>query len=181
MKQAVRQSVVDPTTRVIDDWRLRRSIVKLRASEAPDKKLLEILHSAWGNESFSADVTYLGELAARVMRCRGSILECGSGLTTIVAAVVAEKRDLTVWTLEQDRDWAGYVERAVARNGIRNAKISYAPLHEYDGHVWYDISGLEFPERFDLVVCDGPAVLNTGAYRTLNGAMACCQSWGAGA
>jgi len=144
---------------MIDDWRLHRSIVKLRASKTPDRELLEMLRRAWGNESMSADVTYISELAARVMNCRTSILECGSGITTIVAAVLAEKRGLTVWTLEQDRDWARYVERAVARNGIRNTKIIYAPLHEYDGYVWYDVDRLELPTRFDLVLCDGPFII----------------------
>jgi len=160
IKRGVRRALVDPAKRMIDDWKLHRSIVKLRASKTPDRELLETLRRAWGNESFSADVTYLNQLVARVQNCRTSILECGSGLTTIVAAVVAEKRGLTVWTLEQDRDWARYVERAAARNGIRNTKIIYAPLQEYDGYVWYDIDRLELPKRFDLVLCDGPALFD---------------------
>jgi hypothetical protein len=158
VKQGVRHSVVDPTIRAIDAWRLHRAIVKLRSGKTPDRELLGILRRAWGNESFSADVTYLSELAARVASCSGPILECGSGLTTIVAAAIAEQRDLVVWALEQDLDWARHVAGVAARSGIRNTRISHAPLREYDGHVWYDIKGLQLPKRFDLVMCDGPAV-----------------------
>lgn len=137
---------------------MRGSITKLRAGAAPDRELLQTLRRAWGNESFSADVTYLSELAARVVSCRASILECGSGLTTIVAGVLAEKRGLTVWSLEQDREWAEHVARALVKNSIRNIELRYTPLCKYADYVWYDIAGLDLPKRFDLVLCDGPAV-----------------------
>jgi hypothetical protein len=118
VKQGVRHSVVDPTIRAIDAWRLHRAIVKLRSGKTPDRELLGILRRAWGNESFSADVTYLSELAARVTSCSGPILDCGSGLTTIVAAAIAEHRDLAVWALEQNLDWARHVTGVAARTGF---------------------------------------------------------------
>jgi hypothetical protein len=158
LKRAVRQVALDPAKRVIDDWTIRRSITKLRASIVPDRKLIETLHHAWGNESFSADVTYINEIVARVVNCRAPILESGSGLTTIVAGVLAEKHGLTVWSLEQDREWTEHVAQALVKNGIRNVELRYAPLREYAGYVWYDIEVLDLPKHFDLVLCDGPAV-----------------------
>lgn len=158
LKRIVRQALLDPLQRQVSDRRLRQLISELRSNASPDRHVLERFRRAWGNESFSADVTYVSEVVSHVRRCSGPILECGSGLTTLVAAVVGERRNLTVWSLEQDREWADFVTHGLKKNGIRNVELRYAPLRDYGGFVWYDVEGLELPGDFELVLCDGPAV-----------------------
>ena len=160
LKRYVRQALLEPAKRRIDDWVLGRAIKSLRGSGSVDQALLRSMRRAWGNEAYSADLSYLGEVATRVSSCRGPVLECGSGLTTILAGVLTEARGVIVYTLEQDRGWADVIERALTRYRIRHVQVIYAPLQHYDGFVWYDRTAmLELPKWFELVVCDGPAVL----------------------
>jgi hypothetical protein len=160
LKRYLKRTVLEPAKRQINDWALGRAIRILRGSGSADRALLASMRRAWGNEAYSADLSYLCELVARVSNCSGHVLECGSGLTTILAGVLAERRSVTVYSLEQDSGWAEVVERALKKYRIRQVQVSYAPLQRHDGFVWYDHSALRaFPKRFELVLCDGPAVL----------------------
>jgi hypothetical protein len=147
LRRSIRTYLIDPIQRYVDDRTLRRII---ESGSLP----FDEIRRAWGNEAYSADVDYLAEVAARVAGCSGPILECGSGVSTLVAAIAAGDR--TVWSLEQDAGWFDLVSRRLARIGIRNVRITHAPLKDYGGFVWYDIANL--PDAFDLVLCDGPAV-----------------------
>lgn len=158
LKQVVRQGLLDPFQRQVSDRRLRKLTGIFRANPLPDRDLLEQLRRAWGNESFSADVTYVSEVVSHVSRCSAPVLECGSGLTTLVAGLVGERRNVTVLSLEQDREWADFVTQRLKKNGIHNVELRYAPLREYGGFVWYDVESVALPEYVELVLCDGPAV-----------------------
>ena len=92
------------------------------------------------------------------MNCTGQILECGSGLTTVIAGVLAERQNVSICSLEQDAVWAERVEQTLKDNSIDSVTIKYAPLRQYQGFAWYDINALDLPKKFELVVCDGPAV-----------------------
>ncbi|HEX6249920.1 MAG TPA: hypothetical protein VFZ56_00645 [Gemmatimonadaceae bacterium] len=158
LKRAVRQRVLDPFLRQASDRRLRKLVNSFRADPSSGTALLEQFRRAWGNESFSADVTYVSEVVSHVSRCSAPVLECGSGLTTLVAGLAAERRGVTVLSLEQDREWAEFVTQRLRRNAIHNVEVRYAPLRDYGGFVWYDVETVALPERFELVLCDGPAV-----------------------
>lgn len=157
LKRAARRGLFDPLQRRVGDWRLRQSVRDFRSGHPLDRDFVEQIRRAWGNESFSADGDYISEVVARVGRCAGPVLECGSGLTTLVAALVGQQRGLTIWSLEQDVQWVGFVRRQLKNNRICNVELRHAPLIEYDGYIWYDIERFEVPSYFDLVLCDGPA------------------------
>ena len=146
-KPLLKRAVVDPLRRMKADRELDRAIAALRAGG----KDLKALKRGWSNEGFEGDVKFLEETLARVRNKR--ILECGTGLTTIIAGLNSGE----VWSLEQDDEWAQKVMRAMDRNRI-SAHIIAAPLREYEGYVWYDLTGLKLPLHYDLVICDGPYV-----------------------
>jgi len=133
-------------------------VTVLRSERAGTRTLIEKMRRAWGNESFSADATYVCEVAARVIRAEDPILECGTGLTTLVAGVLAERKGIPVVSLEQDRDWLTRVQRALSRHKVRNVELHFAPLRKYTDYVWYDVAQVVLPKRIGLVVCDGPWV-----------------------
>ena len=157
LKRAARRRLLDPLQRSAEDWRLRQSVRDFRSGRPLDRDFVDQFRRAWGNESFSADVDYIGEIVNRVGRCAGPVLECGSGLTTLVAGLVGEQRNLTIWSLEQDVHWAEFVSLRLKKNRVRNVELRHAPLIEHDGYIWYNIEGVELPGYFDLVLCDGPA------------------------
>lgn len=146
-KELIRDTIVEPLRQFSADRKLDRAIDDLRRGG----KDLQALKRGWRNEGFEGDVRFLEETWARTPgKC---ILECGSGLTTIIAAA----RGGEVWCLEQHAEWAEKVSKVLRRNNL-TANILVAPLKQYDGYVWYDLTGATIPSAFDLVICDGPYV-----------------------
>lgn len=151
-KQTLKWLIVDPIRTVRRNRRLRRGIERLRAGELSLELLAEI-RSAWGNEGFSADLVYTHEAARLAATCQGPILECGTGLTTLVCGAIAERRGIEMYSLEQDESWLAEVRNVLF--GVP-AKLMHAPLTIFDDHVWYDVRDL--PKSVALIICDGPYV-----------------------
>ena len=84
------------------------------------------------------------------------MLECGSGLTTIVMGLFAGRRGIPVWTLEHDPEWYEHIAAALRRFRIEGVELVFAPLRDYGDYSWYDVPMERMPERFSMVVCDGP-------------------------
>lgn len=133
------------------------------AGAALDAELLQTLVHGWGNTGFSAMPEYLGALLTGTVSARGDILECGSGLSTLLLAAAARKSGVRVWSLEHIPKWKGRVDRALRQFGHqKTATVIHAPLRPYDGFSWYDVSRLPKGLTFDLVVCDGPPANTPG-------------------
>jgi hypothetical protein len=103
--------------------------------------------------------------AAWEMACdaEGPILECGSGLSTLVMgiALTRKKSPWAVYTLENDLNWVKRVGTWLQRYSIENIMLSYSPLVPYERGNWYDADPSNLPETFDGVLVDGPPrVLN---------------------
>ncbi len=152
------EALVGSARRALDCRRLGRVVDALRSGAPIDRELLRTARRAWGNESWSAHLRYLEEGTKRASRSSAPILECGTGVTTLLACAVAERKGVPVYCLEQDPGWAEVVKDALARYGL-SARVSHAPLVRHGDLAWYDIRGIELPRRFGLVLCDGPAVL----------------------
>lgn len=124
----------------------------LRNDAAIDPDALAKLAEAWGNP-YSADVSYLEAVVRHARAAKKPILECGSGLTTLVLAA-ATPPGFPVFSLENDQRWHGRVTR-VLRDGGHTPTVLHAPLTDYSYGRWYRVPS-ELPEAFGLVVCDGP-------------------------
>lgn len=118
-------------------------------------KLMNRLIYGWGNPDWSADAHYLVECAQQVNKKLSNVLECGSGLSSLVLASVAANAKQTIFALEHNDNWATNVRDVAIDFGLSNLKIIHAPLMSYDDFDWYDITGNEFSD-IGLVVCDGP-------------------------
>lgn len=108
------------------------------------------LHLGWGNTGFSAEPDYVLEVAQRALRAK-TVLECGSGLTSIALGCLG----VPTWSLEHHPEWANRVRRALERIDARSVSVHDTPLRSYGELDWYSVPD-ELPEQFDLVVCDGP-------------------------
>lgn len=135
------------------------ALAELRAlgEEPPSPALLSRLEYGWGNEKYGASPRFLAAIVKEAREADGSILECGSGLSTLVLGIEAAKRGTRVYSLEQDARWARRVGRELVRHDVDSADILFAPLRRYDDFVWYGVSPSELPASFALVVCDGPS------------------------
>ena len=170
--EIVRQSplglIKRPLRRLIDTFdaavrkrALRGCVDALRTrphADDVDPQLLHDIGRAWGNEAYSADSDFMAQIAARALQGAGPFLDCGSGISTIVAATLASRYRGCVWSLEQNRAWYEHLRATLAALSIANVKLWYAPLRKYGNFVWFDLQGRSLPSKFSHVFCDGPAV-----------------------
>jgi predicted O-methyltransferase YrrM len=91
------------------------------------------------------------------------IVECGSGVSTVVIArLLAARGRGRVHALEHDPRWAGETRRRIEGEGLADrAVVVDAPLRPHPlaqpGCEWYDADALErLPHRIDLLLVDGP-------------------------
>jgi predicted O-methyltransferase YrrM len=92
----------------------------------------------------------------------GAIVECGSGLSTIVIARLLRELDCgSLHSLEHDLAWAERTRSLLAAEGLDRAEVLAAPLepHPLAGEAggWYDRDALaSLPVAIDLLLIDGP-------------------------
>jgi hypothetical protein len=135
-------------------FRLTRALRSLKRQPRGSSRTWQDLVYGWGNEDFSARPTYLDAVAAAALTQDGPILECGSGITTLLLATVARHTGSSVWSFENDSASFRSVQAALDRFGL-TAHVLLAPLRDYGAFDWYDVQPTELPQ-FSLVVCDGP-------------------------
>lgn len=118
--------------------------------------MLNELSLGWGNEGFAAQTDYLEEVSRQATCATGPVLECGSGLTTIMLGLLAGRRGIRIWSLEHFPEWQARVTNVLERFEIPNVQICAAPLRSYGEFSWYEPPLAEMPKEFQLVICDGP-------------------------
>ena len=127
------------------------TVVDTMINGTPDIKTFEKLFMLWGNH-WSATPPMLVEAYRMAKETRGDILECGTGLTTIVMACAINGTQKRIVSLENDEAWIGKISAKLLRYGLSgNVDLRYAPIA--DG--WYSLNkpiGI-IPS---LTVCDGP-------------------------
>jgi predicted O-methyltransferase YrrM len=112
---------------------------------------LRQLHEEWGNGVWAAPVEMLQACVtvARQMPAGASILEMGSGLSTLCMA--AANPEIHIHALEHDAVWLDRMQRLVKAHELTNVTIHYAPIVDR----WYD--PLMVPKvQASAVVIDGP-------------------------
>jgi hypothetical protein len=140
-------------------WRAMRRYLRAVADsrEAGDSQLLNELVRGWGNSGWSAQHEFLEGSLREARASDGNILECGSGLSTVLIGAVAQARGLRMWSLEHEPRWADRVRQALRKYHIDSVTVCVAPVRSYGDFDWYGQSALQtVPGRISLVVCDGP-------------------------
>lgn len=136
---------------------LRRALLQVSRSAdeqaVSSAELLGDLVYGWGNDTFSAREEFLAAVLSYGRLADGPILECGSGLSTIILATVSRQH---VCSLEHDPTWRKHTQAALETHHRTRAHVLAAPLHNYGQFTWYDPPVAVMPGDFALVVCDGP-------------------------
>lgn len=142
--------------RPLDGYRFAVAVRELRriAPALPDRRLAERLIRSWHNPA-AAEPDYLLAVVEHARAARLPVLECGSGLTTVVLAVYSPQ---PVLSLESDAGWHRRIVADLRRSRLDSSGVRLAPLADYDGFTWYGSLPDDLPAQFGLVVCDGPPV-----------------------
>jgi predicted O-methyltransferase YrrM len=114
------------------------AVTALKSGKAKAEHFIA-LAQGWGN-GWSASPELLVHI---YRRCRGRVLECGSGLSTFIMAAAG----CEVTALEHDPMWASFLQAMLDRYDLR-ANIVCKPL----SGEWYDFAGGDY----DCLVIDGP-------------------------
>ena len=117
--------------------------------------LLQLIRFGWGNP-WAAGTHYIQAMIAYVNATRGTILECGSGLTTFVLASTVDTDKRNIISLEHDIAWHSNITDSLSRFSMDNVPVQLAPIRDYGDFHWYDLTGIHIPEGVELVICDGP-------------------------
>ena len=157
LKRAAKEALQDRTFR----HALRR-VADLPPGVIPDRELLNDLMLGWGNEGFAAQTDYLEEVCRRALQTCGPILECGSGLTSVILGLLAGRRGVKTWSLEHVPEWGARVMNVLERFEIPNVQVCEAPLRSFGEFEWYDAPLDALPAEFQLVICDGPPGATVG-------------------
>lgn len=139
--------------------RLKPVVESIRAvpvTEPLGRARLMRLICAWGNFGYSASLHYLMQVERTFLCSTGAVLECGSGATTLLLALLAEKEGRSVVTLENHEAWGAHMKSVLAGLDCTQSTVCYSALKNYGEYEWYDAPSKSLPKSFGLVVCDGP-------------------------
>jgi hypothetical protein len=103
--------------------RLRALVRELRGGKQASVETYTELVGAWGNEDYAASPEYLAAIAAAMREMPGPVLECGSGLSTIVLAIEGERYGVDVYALEHDPAWAARTRAELERHRRTRAHV----------------------------------------------------------
>jgi hypothetical protein len=135
--------------------RTAKSLMK-RGAQLPES-LLRRMEYGWGNAGWSARVNLLQALLNEKYRADTDVLECGSGLTSVLLSIINMQIGIRFVALEHDPRWHSLVCGRLASLGLPASSIQFAPLRQYGGYDWYDTTALKIENRkFNLILCDGP-------------------------
>ena len=135
---------------------------RLKSRQGRRTSLLDvsILAIAWGNPGYAAGFSYLQHISERTSNTKGTILECGSGATTLLIGSLLHQEDRRIIVLEHDQDWHAYLSCIANQLGLDNVTLLHTPLVNYGNFEWYDIEKALDEECIEkdigLVICDGP-------------------------
>lgn len=127
---------------------------QIDAGQIPSEHLIRKLVYAWGNQGFSAQINYIDTSIRKTFDTDGLIFECGSGLSTVLIGIIAQKQGRKMVSFEHIPFWAERVQTELDRFHLKNQLI-VRPLKDYGDFAWYDNSGLSF-DSIGMCICDAP-------------------------
>lgn len=144
---------------------LSRGLHQLAATDAgavPADRVLKNLTYGWGNEAWAAGNAYLQAVIRYVDATRDSIVECGSGLSTLVGGTLAKRQHRRFLAFEHHSEWAERVQREIRAQRLDNVALSVCALRSYDAFDWYGVEESELPAQIGMIICDGPPAQTRG-------------------
>ena len=124
-------------------------------------------------------VTVLNEIA---LASRRTVVELGSGISTIVIGRLMAERGGKVVAVEHDPEWAGWVRSQIDLERLSaSTEVIVSPLEphpaSWDGAPWYSRRSVALlPESVDLLLVDGPPGYGDGRAHSRYPAMAALAS-----
>ncbi len=117
---------------------------------------MEQLVRHWGNEAWSANTPYLMAMLEWLPQTSGPIVECGSGLSTVVLGIAAALSGRQLYVFEHEPQWGERLLRHLPPSARDYVQLNLTPLRDYGEFDWYSLEDVPVPASIGFVVCDGP-------------------------
>jgi predicted O-methyltransferase YrrM len=145
-KVIVRDSLAAHLRRLVGDT-LAYLAPRFRDGTETDDDYNEVFRYAGNN--YAADAGVLALCVGLARKCRGPIIETGSGLSSVLMALAGSEN---VYSLEHAEHYAQQTLRWAGEAGVTNVGLCCAPMVDF----WYDLAAFDLPNKFALGFCDGP-------------------------
>lgn len=133
-----------------------RRLVEWPGHEPVSLGLLQAMSRGWNNEGYSLPADSLRALHANALDGKGDIVECGSGLTTLLFGAATAGTGRQVVSLEHIPAWAERVRGAIARTPWDHVQVLDRPLRHHHSFEWYGVEPESLPSAIGLLFIDGP-------------------------
>lgn len=140
----------------LDHPEFTAAVNRLRGGDLSAETMAKLVTHYGNNWAASPEFLAAAYAIAANLPAGSCILETGSGLSTLVLALAAERSQCEVLTLEHDLEYHAKTAALLARHGLRHrVDLCHAPIKAYGSGPWY---AADFPmlPRFALAVIDGP-------------------------
>jgi hypothetical protein len=158
--RALARHIRDGSRRSLNRVVLKQGLMTLERTLArgrtPDPRVLRTLERGWANSAWSADIEFLSAMLHWLQQTSGPIVECGSGLSTLVLACAASLTARRVHSFEHDTAWGTRIARELPTHLGRYVELHMTPLRSYGDFDWYSLEGLTPPIEIGFILCDGP-------------------------
>ncbi len=129
----------------------------LPPGQTPSAMSLRLMQLAWGNPGYTAGRHYLHRVCELAATRGGPVLECGSGLTTILLGLLAKRNGFTITSLEHNAQWHERITQRLEHLDLQDVvSVHLTQLKSYGQFDWYDLDSIGLVDTYRLVVCDGP-------------------------
>jgi len=142
-------------TQNVDHPDFERSMLAVKNGTAVEQDF-ETLVRRSGNVAYTLPHESLARLYHEAKAAQGNILECGTGLSTIIMGLALAGTGHRVYALEHDLSWLRKATAWLQRYEVETVNLFYAPLFPHEKGDWYGIRAHELPSDFDIAVIDGP-------------------------
>lgn len=123
------------------------SIIEKLKKKTDSAKDINSLWEAWDNP-WTPDADMLSAINMIARDGTGPILECGSGLSTLILGASGRP----VMSLEHDPAWHKSISQYLEMCDLSNAVVHRAPIKDK----WYDIAFKSLLDAYSMVLVDGP-------------------------
>ncbi len=122
----------------------------------PDNPKLAKLIYGWGNAGWSGWEDFLAGCVDEALNLEdGAVVECGTGLSTLLVGSIVTSRQVPHIALEHHAEWADNIQTWCDRYGL-STQVLHAPLMDGPDYDWYDTTNIALLATATLVLCDGP-------------------------
>ena len=126
------------------------------------KSIIYFVRFGYGNLPWTAREDYIFNLIKFETKVDNSIIELGSGLTTLILSTIIKSKKKNFLAVENNYEFFLNTQKYLKKFKLDESNLRYIPLKDYGDFEWYDISKSNISNQLDLIICDGPPSTTKG-------------------